>query len=277
MATCLVGGLIARGTMAASIVVADPIDAQRERLERRFGVQTDASGATAVQEADVVVLAVKPQQMAEAARAIAPTVAVRRPLVISIAAGIRLADLARWLGAGVPLVRTMPNLPALIDAGVTALFAPHERRRGGAPRRRDDPRHLRQDGLGPARGADGRRHRRVRHRPRVFLPADGSAAGGGRSNSGSTPRRRGRSASRPRKARAAWRPPPNSTPRNLRAAGDFAAAARPLPRWKCSKAPACVIFLRGPIAAATRPLERAGAGIRRRLRLIPDHEQGPHR
>ena len=124
MATCLVGGLIARGTMAASIVVADPVDAQRERLERRFGVQTDASGATAVQEADVVVLAVKPQQMAEAARAIAPTVAVRRPLVISIAAGIRLADLERWLGAGVPLVRTMPNLPALIDAGVTALFAP---------------------------------------------------------------------------------------------------------------------------------------------------------
>ena len=124
MATCLVGGLIARGTMAASIVVADPVDAQRERLEHRFGVQTDASGATAVQEADVIVLAVKPQQMAEAARAIAPTVAVRRPLVISIAAGIRLADLERWLGAGVPLVRTMPNLPALIDAGVTALFAP---------------------------------------------------------------------------------------------------------------------------------------------------------
>ena len=124
MATCLVGGLIARGTMAASIVVADPVDAQRERLERRFGVQTDASGATAVHEADVVVLAVKPQQMAEAARAIAPTVAVRRPLVISIAAGIRLADLERWVGGGVPLVRTMPNLPALIDAGVTALFAP---------------------------------------------------------------------------------------------------------------------------------------------------------
>jgi pyrroline-5-carboxylate reductase len=67
---------------------------------------------------------VKPQQMAEAARAIAPTVAVRRPLVISIAAGIRLADLARWIGPGVPLVRTMPNLPALIDAGVSALYAP---------------------------------------------------------------------------------------------------------------------------------------------------------
>ena len=126
MATCLVGGLIARGTMAASIVVADPVESQRQKLQARFGVQTDASGATAVQEADVVVLAVKPQQMAEAARAIATTVVGRRPLVISIAAGIRLADLARWLGPGVPLVRTMPNLPALIDAGVTALFAPPE-------------------------------------------------------------------------------------------------------------------------------------------------------
>jgi pyrroline-5-carboxylate reductase len=126
MATCLVGGLIARGTMAATIVVADPVESQRQKLQARFGVQTEASGATAVQEADVVVLAVKPQQMAEAARAIAPTVTGRRPLVISIAAGIRLADLGRWLGPGVPLVRTMPNLPALIDAGVTALFAPPE-------------------------------------------------------------------------------------------------------------------------------------------------------
>lgn len=123
MATCLVGGLINRGTMAAAIVVADPVAAQRERLERELGVQTDASNANAVREADVIVLAVKPQQMAEAARSIAPTVAARRPLVISIAAGIRLADLARWLGPGVPLVRTMPNLPALIDAGVTALYA----------------------------------------------------------------------------------------------------------------------------------------------------------
>jgi pyrroline-5-carboxylate reductase len=124
MATCLVGGLIAHGTMAASIVVADPVESQRRRLQERFGVQTDDTAAAAVREADVVVLAVKPQQMAEAARSIAEVVNVRRPLVISIAAGIRLQDLARWLGPEVPLVRAMPNLPALIDAGVTALFAP---------------------------------------------------------------------------------------------------------------------------------------------------------
>jgi pyrroline-5-carboxylate reductase len=123
MASCLLGGLIARGTLAATIVVAEPLAEQRAKLEGRFGVVTRASGADAVGEADVVVLAVKPQQMAEAARAIAPVVAARRPLVISIAAGIRLSDLARWLGPGVPLVRSMPNLPALIDAGVSALYA----------------------------------------------------------------------------------------------------------------------------------------------------------
>ncbi len=123
MATCLIGGLIARGTRAATIVVAEPLAEQRARLERRFGVQTRATGAEALGEADVVVLAVKPQQMAAAARSIAGAVAVRRPLVISIAAGIRLGDLARWLGPGIPLVRTMPNLPALIEAGVSALYA----------------------------------------------------------------------------------------------------------------------------------------------------------
>ena len=123
MATCLIGGLIARGTLATTIVVAEPLAEQRTRLERRFGVQTRAAGAEALDEADVVVLAVKPQQMATVARSISRAVAVRRPLVVSIAAGIRLDDLARWLGPGIPLVRTMPNLPALIDAGVSALYA----------------------------------------------------------------------------------------------------------------------------------------------------------
>ena len=126
MATSLIGGLIARGTPAGAIVVAEPVAAQRERLHREFGVRVVEHGATAVPEAEVVVLAVKPQQMADVARSIAYVVTARRPLVISIAAGIRLQDLARWLGPDVPLIRTMPNRPALIGAGVTALFAGHE-------------------------------------------------------------------------------------------------------------------------------------------------------
>ncbi|MGI9246442.1 MAG: pyrroline-5-carboxylate reductase [Steroidobacteraceae bacterium] len=123
MATSMISGLIARGTAAAAVAVADPLTAQRERLEQRFGVRTSPGGAEAAAGADIVVLAVKPQQMAEAARSLAPGLAPHRPLVVSIAAGIRLSDLSRWLGPGVPLVRAMPNLPALIEAGVSALYA----------------------------------------------------------------------------------------------------------------------------------------------------------
>jgi pyrroline-5-carboxylate reductase len=108
------------------LIVAEPQEAQRARLQRDFGVATVATAAGAVADAQTIVLAVKPQQMAEVARSIAPAVAIARSLVISIAAGIRLQDLARWLGPGVPLVRTMPNRPALIGAGVTALYATRE-------------------------------------------------------------------------------------------------------------------------------------------------------
>jgi pyrroline-5-carboxylate reductase len=123
MATSLIGGLHARGVRADSMIVADPDPAQRERLQRDYGVGATADGVVAVTRADVVVLAVKPQQMADAVRPLARVVVEHRPLVISVAAGIRLQDLARWLGSEAAVVRTMPNRPALIGAGVTALCA----------------------------------------------------------------------------------------------------------------------------------------------------------
>jgi pyrroline-5-carboxylate reductase len=123
MATALIGGLLARGAAPGAITVADPDPQQRARLSRDAAVAVEQDGAAAAHGADIVVLAVKPQQMAEVARGLAPVLAGRRPLVISVAAGIRLHDLARWLGAGVPLVRAMPNRPALVGAGVTALYA----------------------------------------------------------------------------------------------------------------------------------------------------------
>ena len=123
MATGLIGGLIARGTPPSSIVVADPETSQRSRLERDYGVTTVADAPSAVIGARTVVLAVKPQQMAQVARSIAGQVAASGALVISVAAGIRLQDISRWLGPGVPLIRTMPNRPALIGAGITALYA----------------------------------------------------------------------------------------------------------------------------------------------------------
>ena len=124
MATSIVGGLIARGMSPGRIVVADPVPAQRESLQREYGVATVETGVEAAHGADTVVLAVKPQLMSNVTRAIADGLQRETaPLVVSIAAGIRIADLARWLGPGIALVRSMPNRPAMIGAGVTALYA----------------------------------------------------------------------------------------------------------------------------------------------------------
>jgi len=123
MSSALVGGLRARGAAPQHIIVSDPVPAQRARLQFDFGVRVTADNAEAVRDADLVVLAVKPQQMAEAAQGIAAELAARSRTVVSVAAGIRLANLRHWLGDGVPLVRTMPNRPALIGAGITAAYA----------------------------------------------------------------------------------------------------------------------------------------------------------
>jgi len=122
MARSLIGGLIARDVAAKGIVVADPIATQLSSLHQDFGVRVDADNAIAAREADVVVLAVKPQQMRTVVTQLAPVLAVKRPLIISIAAGIRADNIQRWSG-GLPVVRCMPNRPALQGCGMTALFA----------------------------------------------------------------------------------------------------------------------------------------------------------
>ena len=137
MATSLVGGLIARGMPPTDLTVADPAAAQLERLRHDDGVRTASRNEEAVRDADLVVLAVKPQEMAAVARGIAPTFAARRRVAVSVAAGIRLGNLAGWLGGAPALVRAMPNRPALIGAGVTAAIAapgvePHERESAAA-------------------------------------------------------------------------------------------------------------------------------------------------
>lgn len=124
MATALLGGLIARGHQAQQLQVIDPDPAQRAGLAQRFGVTCHAHPDVALADAQVVVLAVKPQVMAVVAGELAPHVGTA--LVISVAAGIRGADLARWLGGHPRVVRTMPNTPALIGRGITVLAAnPH--------------------------------------------------------------------------------------------------------------------------------------------------------
>jgi pyrroline-5-carboxylate reductase len=123
MARSLIGGLVARGTQAGAIRVAEPVEALRESLARDFGVQVSADNAQAAAGADTWVLAVKPQVMRAVCEALAPVAQAARPLVVSIAAGITSAQLERWLGGNTAVVRTMPNTPALLGAGVTGLFA----------------------------------------------------------------------------------------------------------------------------------------------------------
>jgi pyrroline-5-carboxylate reductase len=122
MTTSLIGGLRSGGLPASDITVADPVAGQLERLRREFGVQGTHDNVAAASGADLVVLAVKPQDMAAATRSLAGAGDSRR-VVLSIAAGIRLANLATWLGSHVPVVRAMPNRPALIGAGITAACA----------------------------------------------------------------------------------------------------------------------------------------------------------
>jgi pyrroline-5-carboxylate reductase len=124
MAAALISGLTKRGLPPERVMVADPSQEQLQRVARDYGVQTAADNAGAVQGAEVVVLAVKPQQMRSVALGLAPHLASNRPLVISVAAGIPHASLARWFGPQVPVIRTMPNRPALNGFGATGLFAP---------------------------------------------------------------------------------------------------------------------------------------------------------
>jgi pyrroline-5-carboxylate reductase len=123
MARGIIGGLLGKGASASSITVSEPLEASRQSLVRDFGVRVTADNAEAVLGAQVVVLAVKPQLMSGVARALAPALRESRPLVISVAAGIRADRLQHWLGDGIPVVRSMPNRPALIGAGASGLYA----------------------------------------------------------------------------------------------------------------------------------------------------------
>ncbi len=122
MARGIIGGLLGKGAVAAHITVAEPNESGRDALHRDFGVATTTDNSAAAAEARVVILAVKPQLMSGVVRALAPALQAARPLVISVAAGIRADRLQQWAG-DVPLVRSMPNRPALIGAGATGLYA----------------------------------------------------------------------------------------------------------------------------------------------------------
>ncbi|TPX62637.1 pyrroline-5-carboxylate reductase [Powellomyces hirtus] len=148
MGAAIIGGLLANGYPPTNITVSEPNEASRTNLEKQFGVLTTADNNAAVayttgnsdgkgQGAHLVMLAVKPQIMRDVARGIAQAVQKHKPVVVTIAAGIMLKDLATWLSTGADgsqlpgatapsLVRVMPNTPSLVLEGAAGLYATNE-------------------------------------------------------------------------------------------------------------------------------------------------------
>lgn len=123
MGRSLIGGLISKGYQADLLCAADPNIQQRQQLASLYNMSVYEDNPQAVAQAEVIVLAVKPQNVHDTIVSIADKLKENSPLVISIAAGVRLSAIARSAGCALPVVRVMPNTPALIRSGVSALFA----------------------------------------------------------------------------------------------------------------------------------------------------------
>lgn len=123
MASAIIGGMIDSGFSPSDITATSPSDDVLAPVRERLGIHTATENAEAVAEADVVVLAVKPQVMRDVCEALHETIQRRRPLIISVAAGLSAESIEHWLGGNLALVRCMPNTPALVGAGASGLYA----------------------------------------------------------------------------------------------------------------------------------------------------------
>ncbi|WFE69042.1 pyrroline-5-carboxylate reductase [Thiomicrospira sp. R3] len=123
MSRSLIGGLIQSGYPANQIWAADPSPQALESLKQSFSIKGFNDNLEAIDSADIIVLAVKPQQLKPLCQSIAAKVQQTKPLIISVAAGVQTASINSWLGSNQSIVRTMPNTPALIQTGATGLFA----------------------------------------------------------------------------------------------------------------------------------------------------------
>lgn len=121
MAQALMTGLQQRAFPMQQITVIDPDAGKHAQLQSALRVRTSQALSAEVLDAEIIVLAVKPQQLKLVAESLAPY--LQSQLIISVAAGIRTSDLSRWLNGYKTLIRTMPNTPAQIQAGVTGVFA----------------------------------------------------------------------------------------------------------------------------------------------------------
>jgi pyrroline-5-carboxylate reductase len=124
MARAIAGGLIRSGYDPSHVLISEPLAEQRDILAREFSGSTiSADNNVVAADAGTLVLAVKPQILRAVCQDLQSTAQKSRPLVISIAAGPRVDDIDRWLGGNLEIVRVMPNQPALVDQGISALYA----------------------------------------------------------------------------------------------------------------------------------------------------------
>jgi pyrroline-5-carboxylate reductase len=124
MARAIAGGLLRGGVHATDILISEPRPEQCEILRQElYGAMVTQDNGVVAAQAETLVFAVKPQILKDVCRGLATTVQDHKPLIISIAAGPRIDDIDTWLGGGMRVVRVMPNQPALIDQGISALFA----------------------------------------------------------------------------------------------------------------------------------------------------------
>ena len=123
MAISLIKGLLTSGYDVTKIIATSPSESNRQQVMQSVGVRCIESNIEAITQSDIVVLAIKPQVLASVCSNIEDTVIKHKPLVISVAAGIRSTDINRWLGGNCAVVRCMPNTPSMIQTGATGLFA----------------------------------------------------------------------------------------------------------------------------------------------------------
>lgn len=123
MGASLTGGLIKNGHPVDKIIATDPSPEKRLHLTHTYGIKTLDDNHAAVSQANVVIFAVKPQAFEAVAAPLKEVINKHRPLIISVAAGVRAASIQKWLGGHAAIVRVMPNTPALIGAGASALYA----------------------------------------------------------------------------------------------------------------------------------------------------------
>jgi pyrroline-5-carboxylate reductase len=123
MARALIAGLLRQGASPQALSVGEPLPDARAALVREFALRGEADNEVAIVGAKVIVLAVKPQAAAAVLRSLPAAALAQRPLLLSIVAGLRIADLTQLLPIDLPIVRAMPNRPALLGKGITGLFA----------------------------------------------------------------------------------------------------------------------------------------------------------